>query len=76
MDNNFEQLVSALPLSSSFTFGIREITYILEKQNIDLSSSFIFESFESLVRLECWAWKVLSKDSYQWINQPNYLTLF
>ncbi|CAF3072435.1 unnamed protein product [Rotaria socialis] len=76
MDNNFEQLVSALPLSSSFTFGISEITYILEKQNIDLSSSFIFESFQSLVRLECWAWKVLSKDSYQWINQPNYLTLF
>ncbi|CAF2653387.1 unnamed protein product [Rotaria sp. Silwood2] len=76
MENNFEQLIGVLPLSASFTFGIREITNILEKQNIDLSSSFIFESYQSLLRLECWAWKLLSKDSYQWINQPNYLTLF
>ncbi|CAF0989520.1 unnamed protein product [Rotaria sordida] len=76
MENNFEQLIGVLPLSSSFTFGIREITNILEKQNIDLSSTFIFESYQSLLTLECWAWKLLSKDSYQWINQPNYLTLF
>ncbi|CAF4837582.1 unnamed protein product, partial [Rotaria sp. Silwood2] len=76
MENNFEQLIGVLPLSASFTFGIREITNILEKQNINLSSSFIFESYQSLLRLECWAWKLLSKDSYQWINQPNYLTLF
>jgi hypothetical protein len=76
MENNFEQLITALPLSSSFTFGITEITNILEQQNIDLFSSFISESYKSLFTLECWAWKVLSKDSYQWINQPNYVTLF
>ncbi len=77
MENNFEQLISALPLlSSSFTFGIREITTILEKQNIDFVSSFISESYQSLLTLESWAWKVLSKDSYQWINQPNYINLF
>ncbi|CAF1563995.1 unnamed protein product [Rotaria sp. Silwood1] len=76
MENNFEQLIGVLPLSSSFTFGIREITNILEKQNIDLLSSFINESYSSLFKLECWAWKLLSKDSYQWINQPNYLNLF
>lgn len=76
MDDNFGQLIDALPLSSSFTFGISEITYILEKQNNDLSSSFIYESFQPLIKLEYWAWKVLSKDSDTWINQPNYLKLF
>jgi hypothetical protein len=75
MENNFAQLISVLPLSSSFTFGIREITNILEKQNIDLSPSFITESYQSLLKLESWAWKVLSKDSYEWMTQPNYLNL-
>ncbi|CAF0835456.1 unnamed protein product [Adineta ricciae] len=75
MKNNFEQLIDVLPLSSSFTFGICEVTTILERQNNDLFSSFISESYQSLLKLESWAWKVLSKDSYQWINQPNYLTL-
>ena len=75
MENNFAQLISVLPLSSSFTFGIREITNILEKQNIDLSPSFITESYQSLLKLESWAWKVLSKDSYEWMAQPNYLNL-
>jgi hypothetical protein len=76
MENNFEQLISALPLSSSFTFGILEIAHILEKHNIDLLPSFISDSYSSLLKLEYWAWKVLGKDSYQWINEPNYLTLF
>jgi hypothetical protein len=76
MENNFAQLIDVLPLSSSFTFGIREITTILEKQNINFLSSFISESYQSLLTLESWAWKVLSKDSYEWINQPNYLNLF
>jgi hypothetical protein len=75
-DNNFEQLIAALPLSSAFTFGITEIGSILEKQNLDLFPSFIFESYKSLLILESWAWKLLSKDSYQWITQPNYVTLF
>ncbi|CAF1512319.1 unnamed protein product [Adineta steineri] len=76
MKNNFEQLIDVLPLSASFTFGIREVTTILEKQNNDLNPLFISELYESLLKLESWAWKVLSKDSYQWINQPNYLNLF
>ncbi|UJR22645.1 hypothetical protein I4U23_025685 [Adineta vaga] len=75
MKNTFEELIDVLPLSSSFTFGIREVTTIIEKQNLDLVSSFISESYQALLKLELWAWKVLSKDSYQWINQPNYVTL-
>jgi hypothetical protein len=76
MENNFEQLIAVLPSSSRFTFGITDITDILEKENINLLSSFILESYKPLLTLECWAWKILSKDSYQWIHQPNYISLF
>jgi hypothetical protein len=76
MENNFEQLIATLALSSSFTVGLEEIINILDKQNLDLLPSFISQSYSSLFTLECWAWKVLSKDSNQWANQPNYLTLF
>ena len=76
MEANFEELVSALPLSSSFTFGITDITHILEKQNQDLYPSFIINSYKSLLILESWAWKLLTKDSYQWVIQPHYVNLF
>ena len=70
-NNNFEQLIAVLPLSSSFTFGISEITNILEAENFDL-----IPAVRSLMILEGWAWKLLSKDSGQWLNQPDYVTLF
>ena len=70
-NNNFEQLIAALPLSSAFTFGITEITNILAKEHFDPLASI-----KSLFILESWAWKLLSKDSGQWINQPDYITLF
>lgn len=70
-NNNFEQLIAALPLSSTFTFGITEITNILAKDYFDL-----IPSIKSLLILESWAWKLLSKDSGQWINQPDYIILF
>ena len=76
MENNFEQLIAVLPLSSSFTVGLGEINTILEKENLEKNPLFLTENYLSIVKLESWAWKLLSRDSYQWIDQPNYLSLF
>lgn len=77
MENQiFDQLVSVLPLSASFTVGLTELSAILERENQEKTSSFIRICYQSIFKLESWAWKLLSRDSYQWIDQPNYLELF
>lgn len=75
MEDNFDQLINVLPLSSSFTVGLDEITEILEKQNSQSVSLFVSQFEQSLSILEFWAWKLLSRDSTQWLDQPIYKRL-
>lgn len=76
MENSFEQLIDVLPSSSSFTVGLREISYILEDENLHPIPSFITQNYSSLLKLESWAWKVLARKSQQWTKQSNFFTLF
>jgi len=76
MKHSFKQLVDALSISPLSNNILREITQLLEQQTPELFSPFITQSIESLFALEYWAWDRLSRDSHQWINQPNYMSLF
>ena len=73
MENIFDELVDALnrtPLSADI---LHQITHFLEQQNDESLSSFVSQSFHSLLILERWVWQLLSQDSQQWINQSCYL---
>jgi len=76
MENNFQQLITALQISSSYNDSLSEITQALELQNSELQSSFISQLYQSILTLEHWAWQLLSQDFQQWIKEPNYLQLF
>ncbi|CAF3388118.1 unnamed protein product [Rotaria sp. Silwood1] len=76
MENNFEQLITTLQTSSSYNDCLCEIRYILEKQNSELSSSFISQFYQSILILEHWTWQLFSQNSHEWIEKPDYLELF
>jgi hypothetical protein len=76
MEPSFKQLVDALSVNPLSINVLREITELLEQQTPELFSSFVTQSIQPLLALEYWAWQQLSHDSYQWINQPNYMSLF
>ncbi|CAF2653370.1 unnamed protein product [Rotaria sp. Silwood2] len=73
---DFEQLINSLSISPLPNDIFQQITYYLQQQTNDLLPSFVSQSFQSLINLEHWAWKLLSHDFHQWINQSNYLELF
>src|ERR1700728_3555949 len=76
METNFEQLIAALstfPLSSDV---LNNITFHLQQQNLKLIPSFISQLYQSILTLEHWAWKLLSQNSHQWLEESNYLELF
>jgi hypothetical protein len=76
MENNFEQFIGALQISSSYNDGLGEITQILEKQNLELLPSFISQFYQSILTLEHWAWEILSQNYHQYFHEPIYLHLF
>ena len=76
METNFEQLVTVLDISPLSTDVLHQITLFLKQQTDESLSSFISQSFQSLLILEKWAWQLLSQDSHQWINEPYYQELF
>lgn len=78
MKDNFEQLVNALNKPSISSDILQNLTNILKQQidELSLSSSFIDQSFQSLIILEQWAWELLSENSRSWINQCDYQQLF
>ena len=76
MEKDFKELINSLQLSPLPKNGLYEIKCILEKQNSELSSLFISQLYQSILTLEHWAWQLLSQNSYQWIEEPNYVELF
>jgi hypothetical protein len=75
IETNFEQLIAALstfPLSSD---TLHNITLHLQQQNLKLLPSFIFALYQSILILENWAWQLLSQNSHQWLEEPNYFEL-
>ncbi len=76
METKFDQLVtifSTCPLSIDV---FDEIILILQQQNKELLSSFIPQSFQSLLTLKRWSWQLFSEEYQQWINQPYYKEFF
>ena len=76
MEESFDDLVAVLLESPLAIDVIRNITILIERHTSESFSSFISESFESLIVLEHWAWKQFNENPHQWIKLPNYLTLF
>jgi len=77
MEDKLEDLVGALLTTTISSDDIvLKITNILQELDIKFYSKFISENFDSLSILEHWTWKMLSKDSYQWLEQPKYIKLF
>ncbi|CAF1563988.1 unnamed protein product [Rotaria sp. Silwood1] len=76
MENEFEYLITLLSTSPLPNDIFQQIKNYLQQQTNDLLPSFISQSFQSLVILEHWAWKLLSHNFHQFINQTNYLELF
>jgi hypothetical protein len=76
MDTSFDNLIDSLSKSLLSTDILHQITLILMQQTEQSLSSFVSQSFPSLLILEQWTWQLLSQDSLQWINQPCYQQLF
>ncbi|CAF1099628.1 unnamed protein product [Adineta steineri] len=79
MDNNFEQLIASLSissLSSDIFHNIHNITSHLQQQNSIVLPSFISEFYSSILTLEHWTWELLSQNSDQWTDEKHYLELF
>jgi hypothetical protein len=75
MENNFQQLIDALQISSSYNDGLSEITHVLEKQNSELLPSFISNLYQPILILEHWAWQLLSQNCHQWNKESDYVEL-
>jgi hypothetical protein len=76
IEDKIEDLVGALTTTKISDDILSRITSLLQELDIKLYIQFITENFQSLYTLEHWAWKILSKDSYQWLNHLHYLKLF
>ncbi|CAF1104579.1 unnamed protein product [Adineta steineri] len=76
MDNNFEQLIASLSISSLSSNILHNITSHLQQQNSILLPSFISEFYSSILTLQHWTWELLSQNSHQWTEQKHYLELF
>lgn len=76
MQNNFEQHITALKISTSYNDDLSEIIHILEKQNSELLPSFISQLYQSIFNLEQWTWQLFSQYDHQWMKESNYLELF
>ncbi|CAF2509570.1 unnamed protein product [Rotaria sp. Silwood2] len=73
MENDIEQLVTALTCSSPSTETLHSIARLLEKQTSDSLSSFVLESLPHLLVIEHWAWKELSNDCRHWGDNHYYV---
>ncbi|CAF0834036.1 unnamed protein product [Adineta steineri] len=77
MDNKFEELVHKLNTSSLSVDILQQISLILKGQDNGCLCSFIHKSYESLLMVERWVWKVLSSGFFdEWINEEHYQEFF
>ena len=75
MENDFDKLVLALSSPSVSTDVLYSLISFLKHENNELFISFVSNSFQSLLILEQWSWKLLSEDPHQWINNTTYIEL-
>ncbi|CAF4332821.1 unnamed protein product, partial [Adineta steineri] len=77
MENKFEELVGKLNISPLSVDILQQISLILKEQDNEHLYSFVHKSFDSLLVVERWMWKVLSGDYYgEWINEEHYQEFF
>ncbi|CAF1554760.1 unnamed protein product [Rotaria magnacalcarata] len=82
MEENIEGLVDTLTsLSTTTNTKLSDnlysmITNLLQELDIQFLYKFISENFHSLCTLEHWAWKMLSENSNELLNQSKHIKLF
>ncbi|CAF1418851.1 unnamed protein product [Adineta steineri] len=77
MEKKFEELVYKLNISPLSVDILQQILLILKEQDHECLYSFVHKSYESLLVVERWLWKVLSSDYYgEWINEEYYQEFF
>jgi hypothetical protein len=76
MEDNIEDLVGLLSTNTITDDILSKIIIFLQDSDVKYLLKFISENFDSLIILEDWAWRMLSEDFSQWINQTKYLELF
>ncbi|CAF0926297.1 unnamed protein product [Adineta steineri] len=77
MEKKFEELVYKLNISPLSVDILQQISLILKEQDSECLCSFVHKSYESLLVVERWVWKVLSSDYYdKWINEEHYQEFF
>ncbi|CAF0808562.1 unnamed protein product [Adineta steineri] len=73
---NINEIASELDILPISNDTLRQLTYILNEQTSESLPSFVSQSFQSLLNIEYWAWRILSKDYREWTNESNYYDLF
>ncbi|CAF4168912.1 unnamed protein product, partial [Adineta steineri] len=77
MEKKFEELVYKPNISTLSIDILRQISLILKGQDNECLYSFVHESYESLLMIERWVWKVLSSGYFdEWINEEHYQEFF
>ncbi|CAF4055512.1 unnamed protein product, partial [Adineta steineri] len=77
MEKKFEEIVCQLDTSPLSVDILQQISFILKEQDNERLYSFVHKSFDSLLVVERWMWKVLSGDYYgEWINEEHYQEFF
>src|SRR5690349_19200644 len=76
MEDNPGDLIDALITNTISDDILLKLTNFFQEFDIKFLLKFLSENFDLLYTLEHWVWKILSKNSYQWLNQINYFKLF
>jgi hypothetical protein len=65
IEYDFDKLVAALSASSPSIDVIYQLTSLIKQQSVKSLSSFISQSFQSLLVLKHWTWQRLSQNYHQ-----------
>ena len=76
MGTSFDQLVSSLNAYDLCVDTVEQLRAILKQEKAASLSSFINQSYDSLLILEQWAWQLLSENSRPWTTEYSYLEFF
>ncbi|CAF3482255.1 unnamed protein product [Rotaria sp. Silwood1] len=75
IENDIEQLATALTCTSPSSETLYNIRYLLDKQTSESLSSFVSESLPQLLIIEHWTWQELSKGCLHWSDNNYYADL-
>jgi len=76
METNFEQLVTAFNISPLSTNVLEEIIVLLKQQTDESLSSFVLQTYSSLIILEHKIWQLISSKSHELFSQSYCLEFF